>query len=365
MEEFLGKSKLANLNTIINYDYFDREEGICANYPHITAAKSKLAGFRWKNDVSDKILNALCYVYRRKVNNMSYINSCNYLYYWLGSKILTNLLLPHFLFEVVNTSYRILNESELGEICHPFNYRINEYNFFKFKDVYDLSEDYNTYESHFIKPYPSCDRDYQDELKSYVFLFKELLNECTLKRTYNNDQYCNLFNEYFTKARRLELYSWKCELKESEEHVYQLEKEPRDDARNEQMPERPDIIVEQRNNLQRLLGSGLFAEHPSTLDDGLLAENKAMSGASDHSENSSPSTIKKSITSAVSAAGVLVPPFIIYNYAPARSWINKLLGMNKGTNRNPYANQELMADFSMPEDFYSERNRYNIMYNPE
>ncbi|CAI7721713.1 PIR protein [Plasmodium vivax] len=342
MEEFLGKSKLANLNTIINYDYFDREEGICANYPHITAAKSKLAGFRWKNDVSDKILNALCYVYRRKVNNMSYINSCNYLYYWLGSKILTNLLLPHFLFEVVNTSYRILNESELGEIY------------------------YDTYKLHFATYKPSCDRDYENTIKSYKFFYNELRKECSMRKTYYNAQYCKVFNDYFTDDKNEEISSWICELKETEEQDQQLEEEPMEVAGNEYIQERPGV-----EGLQVRADWDETAQNSRSIISYLSKEGFKRESMSSVSEESSGSTIKKSITSAVSAAGVLVPPFIIYNvitiviYAPARSWINKLLRMNKGTNRNPYANQELMADFSMPEDFYSERNRYNIMYNPE
>ncbi|VVA00380.1 PIR protein, partial [Plasmodium vivax] len=87
-------------------------------------------------------------------------------------------------------------------------------------------------------------------------------------------------------------------------------------------------------------------------------------------DDPTPSTIKKSITSAASAAGVLVPLFLVYHvitiaiFTPAKSWINRLLG-RKQMYRNPYANQVFMANFSMPEDFYSERNRYNIMYRPE
>ncbi|SCA59597.1 hypothetical protein PVT01_000022100 [Plasmodium vivax] len=192
------------------------------------------------------------------------------------------------------------------------------------------------------------------------------------------------------------------------------------EAEKSPLPARTEITVGQKHYRPGLSETGQFVENLSALHPGLLEENPVMASASDHPEDSSPSTIKKSITSAVSAAGVLVPPFLIYNYAPARSWIYKLLGMNKGTNRNPYANQELMADFSMPqeefpeylsalnngvlaentyaparswinkllgmnkgpsrnpyanqeimadfsmpEDFYSERNRYNIMYNPE
>ncbi|CAG9484385.1 unnamed protein product [Plasmodium vivax] len=365
MDVFLGKSKLDSLNTKINYDYFDKYRNNCDNYPQITAGKSKLDGFTWKKNISDNLLNALCYVYKRQKDGTLDENSCNYLYYWLGSKVLTNLRLKNFFSEVMNTIYDILSEGELRKVCDPVNYNIRYYNFQKFKDIFDFSEIYNNFSLHFLNVHPSCDKDYDDAIKSYQVLYRALRNECSIERTNYREEYCRVFNKLFPNEKHLEISSWKCKLEENEEQGQQLGEEHRDDARKDQMPERPEKIVEQKNHLQRLLGSGLFAEHPSTLYTGLLTENKAISGASDHSEYSSPSTLKKSITSAVSAAGVLVPPFVIYNYAPARSWLNKFLGMNKGTNRNPYANQELMADFSMPEDFYSERNRYNIMYNPE
>ncbi|KMZ76945.1 hypothetical protein PVIIG_06175 [Plasmodium vivax India VII] len=75
-------------------------------------------------------------------------------------------------------------------------------------------------------------------------------------------------------------------------------------------------------------------------------------------------TITKSIVTAASAAGLLVPPFLIYNFTPVRSWINKLLGRNQ-IYRNPLTERELMENSYQPDNFDSERNRYNIMYRPE
>ncbi|KMZ88693.1 hypothetical protein PVBG_05549 [Plasmodium vivax Brazil I] len=304
---------LDNLNTIINYNSFNRDTGICANYPLITAAKSKLDKFSWNYNISDKLLNAHCYVYVKKANSTLDTDSCNYLYYWLGSKVLTNLRLRDFFSEVMNTIYDILSEGELRKVCDPVNYNIRYYNFQKFKDIFDFSEIYNNYRLHFINVNPSCNKDYDNAIKSYQVLYNTLRNECTIANRNYREEYCEVFNKHFPYDKHLEISSWKCKLEEPEEQGHQLGEEPRDDALKEQMRERPEIIVEQRNHLQRLLGRGLFAEHPSTLDSGFLTENKAMSSASDHPEDSSPSTIKKSITSAVSAAGVLVPPFIIYN----------------------------------------------------
>ncbi|KMZ85851.1 hypothetical protein PVBG_03316 [Plasmodium vivax Brazil I] len=229
-----------------------------------------------------------------------------------------------------------------------------------FKLVYDLSEDYETYRLHFIKSNPTCDKDFDEAIKSYKFLYKDLRKKCTIERTYYYDQYCDVFNEYFTEDKNDKIFSWSCQLRETEEQVQRLEKGHREDVVKEHIRERPAVgrLQVQGNRIETAQNSRTIVSYlnKDVFDEVVI---------SSASEESSRSTTTKSITSAVSAAGVLVPPFLIYNYAPARSWINKLLRMNKGTNRNPYANQELIADFPQPEDFYSERNRYNIMYNPE
>ncbi|VUZ99878.1 PIR protein [Plasmodium vivax] len=365
MEKVLGQSDLDKLNTIINYNSFDKDKENCAYYSHITDEKHQLNGEFWEKNISDTLLNALCYVYIKKRSHNLNTETCKYLYYWLGSKVLTNLRHKHFFFEVVHKIYGILNGSELGKICDPVGPNIYNHNFQKFKDIYDLSENYYTYKSHFINPNRSCDQDYDDAINSYKFLYNDLRNKCFIERTHDHEEYCNAFNDYFTEDKHAQISSWTCQLRETAEQVHQLGERHSGDAEKAQIPARTEITVGQKHYRPRLLETGQFVEHLSALHPGVHTGNTVMDRPLDHSDDSSPSTIKKSITSAVSAAGVLVPPFIIYNYAPARSWINKLLGMNKGTNRNPYANQELMADFSMPEDFYSERNRYNIMYNPE
>ncbi|KMZ76632.1 hypothetical protein PVIIG_06429 [Plasmodium vivax India VII] len=226
----------------------------------------------------------------------------------------------------MNTIYGILSEGELRKVCDPVKYNIRYRNFQKFKDIFDLSEIYNNYRLHFIKVNPSCDKNYDDAINSYQVLYNSLRNECTIENTNYHEEYCEVFREHFPNEKHSEISSWKCKLQEPEEQDQQLVEEPTDDSRKDQMPERPEKIVEQRNHLPGLLQTRQFVEHPSALHPGL------------HTGNT---------------------------YTPAGTWISKLLGMNKGSNRNPYANQELMENFSMPEDFYSERNRYNIMYNPE
>ncbi|SCA59598.1 hypothetical protein PVT01_000022200 [Plasmodium vivax] len=131
----------------------------------------------------------------------------------------------------------------------------------KFKDIFDLSEKYNNYRLHFIKVNPSCDKNYDDAIKSYKLLYNTLRNECKIEKTNYREEYCKVFNKYFPYEKHSEITSWKCKLKESEEQVQQLVEEPTDDARKDQMPERPEKIVEQRNHLPGLSETGQFVEN--------------------------------------------------------------------------------------------------------
>ncbi|SCA60813.1 hypothetical protein PVC01_000124900 [Plasmodium vivax] len=191
-----------------------------------------------------------------------------------------------------------------------------------FKLVYDLSEDYETYNFHFIQFKPSCDNDYENAIKSYKYLYKDLRKKCFIEKTNYHEEYYKAFNNYFTGDKHAQISLWSCQLREPEEQVQKFEEEHSEVTAKEPMPEKLAV------GRQQIQGDSVkTAQH------------------------------SRSIVSYLNKD-------VFDEFTPAKSWINKLLG-RKQMYRNPYANQELMANFSMPEDFYLERNRYNIMYNPE
>ncbi|KMZ95104.1 hypothetical protein PVMG_05976 [Plasmodium vivax Mauritania I] len=270
---------LNNLNTVINYNSFGKDTNNCAFYPHIIAEKRELDGKFWKNNISDELLNALCYVYIRDENNTKNENLCNYLYYWLGSKILTNLRLEDFFFHVISTIYHILSK-----------------------------EDYETYRLHFINSNSSCDKDYEDAINSYKYLYNDLRKKCFIERTNYHEEYCKAFNNFFTEEKNAQISLWTCQLRETEEQVQQLEKEHSAHVAKEHMPERPVV------GGQQVQGDSVqTAQNSRSIVSYLNKELFDRESISSASEESSRSTTTKSITSAVSAAGVLVPPFLIYN----------------------------------------------------
>ncbi|SCA82042.1 Plasmodium vivax Vir protein, putative [Plasmodium vivax] len=232
------------------------------------------------------------------------------------------------------------------------------------QDVSDkiLKEDYTSYKQQFTGHKHSCNREYKSYLDTYVNSYKSVRDEC--KKNSNRNSYCEEFNQYFTGKFDYDLSNWKCDLEENGRENQELEED-------DEVADKSLLSPEHGMGVHHVINQNQFSSVreeavnvPGSPGYILVEKNLDLNNISDTPDDYSPSIIKKSITSAASAAGLLVPPFLVYHFTPARSWINQLLGRNN-MNRNPYANQELMTNFPMPGDFDSERNRYNIMYRPE
>ncbi|KMZ88485.1 hypothetical protein PVBG_05443 [Plasmodium vivax Brazil I] len=177
-----------------------------------------------------------------------------------------------------------------------------------FKLVYDLSEDYETYNFHFIQFKPSCDNDYENAIKSYKYLYKDLRKKCFIEKTNYHEEYYKAFNNYFTGDKHAQISLWSCQLREPEEQVQKFEEEHSEVTAKEPMPEKLAV------GRQQIQGDSVkTAQHSRSIVSYLNKDVFDEVGILSASEDSSPSTIKKSITSAASAAGVLVPPFLVYH----------------------------------------------------
>ncbi|CAI7721811.1 PIR protein [Plasmodium vivax] len=362
MPKYLGNTALSYLRTNYYYTSLNEENDDCQDEAFYNAAKKKLENYQWLQDISKQILKGLCYVYRKRLKRNFESDICKFLYFWLGNILLEKMSHNIVFFDVISNLFDILKHDNFGKICKLPHYYMDVNHFKNIKLFFDYSEDYYSYKHQLTGLNHSCNEEYKTYLDKYVKSYNEVKVECADNQNLNS--YCKEFNDYFNDKDNYHLSNWKCVL---DKHGHE-EEELEEDS------------VAQGPILSPGLGNGV---HTGTIQNEVSSEigqkvNRPGSsvyhrheGISDLSnisnlpEDSSPSTIKKSITSAASAAGLLVPPFLIYNYTPAGTWISKLLGRNKGPTRNPYANPELMENFSMPGDFDSERNRYNIMYRPE
>ncbi|CAI7721652.1 PIR protein [Plasmodium vivax] len=371
MSTFLGKIKLNNLRTKHYYYNFDNEIGECDGDVFIETAKSELAMRNELLPVSEKILKALCFVYKRSMRQNFDKDICKFFYFWLGNILLNKLekRKRQFYTYIISNIFKSLNSAGNGKVCELPHFYIHENDFDNVKRIFDYSEDYSSYKIQLTEHYPPCNSDYKSYLDAYVETYKKLSDECAA--TGYHTGYCKEFHYYFQGKDENLLSTWKCNLHENDPRDHDLgeeEKEADDETLKgvEQIPSNSRIESHDVQSDHGLASVGaLRAGHFRSAAPGLDTETSLMGRPSSPTDASSPSITSKSITGAVSVAGILVPSYLMYNYTSAGTWINKVLGRKTRTNFNPYTDQFLMANISGPENFYSERSRYNISYRPE
>ncbi|VVA00358.1 PIR protein, partial [Plasmodium vivax] len=197
-------------------------------------------------------------------------------------------------------------------------------------------------------------------IQKYVKTYKKFQRECQNKSP--SPGYCNAFNKYFDKKDPERLSNLSCNIQDNET---EREKKVEQVAVESQLPPAQGVEANTPTEAEQFSsGSGEKEKTYGSSVNTSREETPILYRDSDPTNVPSISTATKSIATAASAAGLLVPPFLIYNFTPVRSWINKLLGRNQ-IYRNPLTERELMENSYQPDNFDSERNRYNIMYRPE
>ncbi|GAB69956.1 CYIR protein [Plasmodium cynomolgi strain B] len=230
------------------------------------------------------------------------------------------------------------------KFCVPRNTNVDFVNFQKIKLFFDYFKDYDKSIEDLKKRNYSCSKEYYDYFTKYLDNYKQLYKECVTE--YHPQKYfCKEFRSYYN-AKHNKLISWSCNLTGSSEA--------------------PKLILQLKINAQKQPNE-LPVQGVHNID-GATSETTIITVPSN---DKATSVISRSITSVATVTGLLAPFYLVYNvisnviYTPANTWIKNILGRNKRTYHNPYADQELMANFSIPEDLYSERTRYKISYSPE
>ncbi|SCA59629.1 VIR protein [Plasmodium vivax] len=362
MTEILDEKALQLLPTKKFYDQLDNGTDGCPNANFYITVKDLLDRYNVLQVGSNKISKGLCYVYGKNFPDISDNDICNFLYYWLGEILYDNLIPRINLGSVISNLFVILRIRNEKKCTAPNYYNFNEDKYFKkIKLFFDYSKDYDIYEKQISNNNPTCNKKYYEYLQTYVETYKEFEGKCPNKS--HSSGYCKAFNEYFDEKIRTNLSKLTCNLqdyKPGAEEVHDkteaTEEQPSPTHRKEGLSVTLSTGSEgERKQVEKPHGASVY---PST-------EGKfELNSASDLADDPPTPTITKSIVTAASAAGLLMPPFLIYNFTPVRSWINKLLGRNQ-IYRNPLTERELIENSYQPDNFDSERNRYNIMYRPE
>ncbi|CAI7719885.1 PIR protein [Plasmodium vivax] len=364
MPKILDDKELKLLRTKIIYHELDNATDDCQNNILYKGAKDLLDNNYRLHSVSDKILRALCYVNKKILTDAEDSDICNFAYYWLGD-ILTHKIMPISLYHtVILALFRIFKKiNDKEQFCTaPTYYNINEVGYFNdIKLFFDYSKDYDIYINQLDAQIPPlCNEEYMKYLQKYVETYKKFQIECQNKSP--SPGYCNAFKKYFDKKNSTNLSNWKCNLQNNASEAEQDRGEskkmkdqllPAHEMREQSVTLSEGLGGRREQVVERLSISG----HPTDTD---TSELSIVSGPEDKSSIST----TKSIATAASVAGILVPPFLVYNFTPLRFWINKLLGRNQ-IYRNPLTERELIENSYQPHHIDSERNRYNISYRPE
>ncbi|EDL42632.1 variable surface protein Vir7, putative, partial [Plasmodium vivax] len=327
---------------------------ICKDEIFYNEAKKELSKKMELRHVSDNILKALCYVYRKSSKQYFDDTICNFLYFWLGDILLEKLINKHFFSEIILNLFNTLIYKN-AKICTAPHYYIHEDDFKNIKLFFDISEDYKIYKSQLYNNM-YCNKNYMSYLDTHVQNYKKFHTECEVESYGTHEKrYCKYFKEYFPKEEHNTLSNLKCYSKEDASQSGQLN-EPMERVQKEQLSVIP--VVESQESLSHPDSASRVSSREQYYKPSEIRLNTSgyeLDNILDPSDGSSTSIASKSITGAVSVAGILVPSYLMYNYTYAGTWINKVLGRKTRTNFNPYTDQYLMANFSGLENFNSER----------
>ncbi|EDL42666.1 variable surface protein Vir7, putative [Plasmodium vivax] len=109
---------------------------------------------------------------------------------------------------------------------------------------------------------------------------------------------------------------------------------------------------------------GTHVEHSVPTESPLETESSVVSSSPEDADSSSISTTSKYIANVASVTGIVIPSYLVYNFTPAGTWINRLFGRTPKMNHNTLADMELINNFSQTGPFNSERSRFDISYRP-
>ncbi|KMZ95173.1 hypothetical protein PVMG_05091 [Plasmodium vivax Mauritania I] len=285
----------------------------CDDYTFYDEATLELIKNPGLHVVSEQILKAMCYMYTEKRHKIFDSDMCKFFYYWLADILINNLNDNHFTSEVLINLYRILNKAGAGKICDPINSYIDKDNFENIKLIFDYSEDYESYKLDLAIPNRSCNENYKKYLQKYVKKYNVLYDYCKVEE--HCDKYCTEFFNHFYDKEHSYLSTWTCNLEGTELKINLLGDNHESDVGPPKKPETAGGEAYQKQLEEANLEGIRSARHDNPPGSHLYttvskAETESVSLPSD---NPSPSTIKKSITSAASAAGLLVPPFLVYH----------------------------------------------------
>ncbi|SBT54955.1 PIR Superfamily Protein [Plasmodium ovale wallikeri] len=293
-----------------SHDYSDKEKSFWNNYIKTSYIK--------ETGISDNILKAFYYVSYLNAKDTFYNERWNYLYFWVGFKVLEKL--GNVAFTKVIPIIKNVKEHIHGP---KYEYDILKIGSDKFKDlktIYDYFENYNSINLKIGGNNPDCTQMYKQYVDSSYAVYENIKNACLHN---GEEEYCKLFNYIVNKHNNIVLEKLTCN------------------------GNKPPLSVEEHKKIMAL----------DTVEDVGLEQQV-------HEDGTSHSTSDNMMQTFFPILGIFSFLFLLYNFTPFRSWLDNILSKKEIIKHNLYEDESEELFESQNKSSYTDRhyNRNDINY---
>ncbi|SCA60239.1 VIR protein [Plasmodium vivax] len=215
MAERLTKKDLDKFPSNIWYSNFEGGDKGCEQVSFYSEIKGELEGRHQYYDlskISENIVRALCYLYKRKMYHQKDFDKdrCSYLYYWLGDKIYSKVHDKKIFTIIIKMIYEVFYSTDFRNTCNPLfkDIDIDKDAFNTYKMLHDYSNDYGNIKTDTSHGYTTCDKDYKEFIEKYINIYNVVHSNCRIEKTNKYD--CDYFNELFEGYNHDDLSSFHC-----------------------------------------------------------------------------------------------------------------------------------------------------------
>ncbi|SBS95684.1 PIR Superfamily Protein [Plasmodium ovale curtisi] len=293
------------------HDHSDKEKGFWNTFIKSSYIK--------ETDMSDSLLKAFYYVSYMNANDTFYNERWNYLYFWVGFKVLEKL--GNVAFTNVIPIVKIVKKHIHGVEYEYDILKISPEKFMDLKTIYEYIENYDSIKLNIDGNNSDCTQMYKKYVDSSYDVYENTKNTCLHN---GEEEYCKLFNYIVKKHNNIVLKKLTCK------------------------GEMPSLSVEEYK--QKYL-------HDTDVEVYLEGEMKTgKTYASSSSDNMMPTYFP--------ILGIFSILFILYNYTPFITWLHNILSKKEIIEYNPYEEDsvELFENKYDLSDRNSQYNRHDINY---
>ncbi|GAW84361.1 variable surface protein [Plasmodium gonderi] len=410
MIDYLREEILKILPSKINYTIFDDANDNCDGVHFYESVKNLIDKNTTNNVISDKIVKALYYVYKKDEDIGLDTDDCDYLYFWLGDLLYKNLKNRSSFYSIMIILIFLLKNDEGLSICKNNSYyNITDDNFEDMKILFDFSKDYDILKNYINEYNKSCGDAFQIYFDGLVIKYQEFKNKCRDLSIRNVT--CNVFNDFFNGMNIENLLNLRCTsigiLPDSMDEQLQsgrTEEEHEEEALQKIEPQLPKYTMQYEVEGEEVvqIEDSLTETYEYVDNPGNMAEDRQLDALITEHEHSDESTRKTSIegqsnihtqseesllsirdpilnvtshissnTLAISSSqsmyiapfliGIAVFSIILYKFSPVGYWLKKNLKRKSKMKRNFIMDRNVIEDYTFPNDIDS-LSRFDVTY---